>query len=74
VDSLEQIDVYYAFGQKEYIRAVRQYLLASNIVKKRDFFILPLVFIILLSTLFYTHFNQWILLLTLLCLVGVLLI
>ena len=35
---------------------------------------MPLIFIILLSALFYTHFNRWVLLLTLLCLAVVFLI
>ena len=56
------------------MRAVRQYLLAGSIVKRRDFFILPLLLIILLSALFYTRFNQWVLFLTLICLAAVFLL
>jgi hypothetical protein len=74
VGGLEKIDVIFTFGQNEYTRAVRQYLLAGNIVRKRDFFILPLIFIVLLPALFYSSFNRWVLLLTLLCLGAVLLI
>jgi Ca2+/Na+ antiporter len=74
VGGLEKIDVSFTFGQTEYTRAVRQYLLAGRIVRKRDFFILPLIFILLLSALFYSRFNSWVLLLTLLCLVAVALI
>ena len=74
VGRLDKINVRYTFRQEEYTRAVRQYLLAGNFIKKRDFFILPLLLIILLSALFYSRFNQWVLLLTLLCLAAVLLI
>jgi len=73
VGGLDNIDIIYTFGQKEYVRAVQQYLLASRIIKKRDFFIMPLLAIVLLAALFYTHFNHWVLLLVLLCLAAILL-
>ena len=71
---LDKIDVRFTFGQTEYARAVQQYLLAGNIVRKRDFFILPLLLILLLAALFYSRFNQWVLFITLLCLAAVLLV
>jgi Ca2+/Na+ antiporter len=74
VGGLDKIDIIFAFEQNEYARAVRQYLLAGSIVKRLDLFVLPLLSIILLAALFYTRFNRWVLLLTLLCLAVVLLI
>ncbi|MCL1975512.1 MAG: YcxB family protein [Firmicutes bacterium] len=70
---MDKIDVRYTFGQKEYARAVRQYLLAGGIIKRRDFLILPLLLIILLTVLFNSRFNQWMLFITLLCVTAILL-
>ena len=71
---MDIIDIIFSFEQNEYTRAVRQYLLAGRTVKKRDFFVLPFMLIALLTALYYTKLDQWVLLLTLLCLAAVLLI
>jgi Ca2+/Na+ antiporter len=74
VDSLDKLDIIFTFEQNEYARAVQQYLLAGRIVRKRDFIVLPLLLLGFLTALYYTRLNQWVLILTLLCLAAVLLI
>ena len=74
MSGLDKIDVVFTFRQNEYRRAVQQYLLAGNIVRKRDFFILPLIFLFLFTALIYSHFNKWVLLLNLVCLAVILLL
>jgi hypothetical protein len=74
VGKLDKINVSFIFNKDEYMQAVKQYLLAGNIVKKRDLVLLPLVLVIFFIALIYTRFNSWVLLLTLLCLAAVLLL